>query len=541
MPTTIKYRLYRGKHSLRRRGVTLAGEVVDETRQIELAAFRRVDNTITADMIVSKKARVREHVVQIAREIARIEEEKDNDPAAWNTSDDGKEWPFSAVIPAFIKANAIRLAPASLRKNDRQGRHVIRILEQQMRLLPSDVTLAKLETYLHQRIVEEKASPKTAYLEAGFARQLAQWSFDRKDETHCPKVSLTKLPDVANKNGIRQRTRLSEAQLFAVFKAARHLPERGDVLRRVIGFAIGSRLRRSALLNLRGEWCDRHARKLHIPAQPTIVKGRLHHREDILLPLPQIAIDMIADLPAEGPLFVSKYRRAPRAEEAELLIAAAELAGMDVRDVLIVSLTKRHRMSATCVSALRWDQVEGARLVGARQLLGRRGVFVDVDLPVDDVRRLSELAALSGESTGAVFRARHGGQRLGVGGIHDVCAAAEKAAALASREPSSITELDASLAKACAIAQVPRISLQGLRRSGAQLLREHVCEKHQEPPDESVVERLLSHAEPALRVAYGTIAWRQMVAVVERVDCAYAKHCGPQGGVVEIGAAKMKA
>lgn len=539
MGTTVRYRFYRDQHSLRRRGITLAGEHVDETRVIPASAF--LARGVTADELASSRVRDRQRVEQVAHEIARDEERRDNDPAQWN-ADDGEEFSFTRLWQEYRAKNLIRVQSATLRKNESQARHIIRIFEKAMRLKPSGLTLGRMEDYLTQRITVEHASPKTAFLEAGFARQLVQWGLDRSEETHVMTISVRRLPDVAGKSGIRPKTILSERQLFALYAAARQLPERGDMLRRIIGFVIGTRLRRTALLGLMGEWCDRHDAWLRIPAAPGIVKGRLHHRDPIELPLPRIALDMIDDLPADGPVWLSKYRRAPRADEAEILIATAQKMNLDARDVLIVSLTKRHKISAPGVSALQWDQVDldAGILRRARQLLGKPGVFVDVHLQPDDVARLRELPRL-GAHVILSRVSRVNAEPLGAGGIHDVCAAVDAEAALSSREPTSITELDGSLARACEIAGVPRISLQGLRRSATQLLREHQCERHTDAVDEAVVERLLCHSQPALKVAYGRISESQMRAVLDRVDCAYERHCGGDDvGVVDIRAAARR-
>jgi integrase len=534
MATSIRYRYYRGEHCLRRRGTTLTGAKVDETRQIPLATFLARDPTLD---FTSSKARDRARIEQVAREIARDEERRDNDPQEWARGDDGREFTWTKLVALYLELNASRLLPASLKKNSSQAAHLIRVLEKEMRLLPSQLTVTKLERYGVQRISVEGASPKTVHLECAFARQLVQWGLDRADETHIERIAISKLPDFANKRGVRPKTILSESQLFALLKAARLLPRRGDVLRRIIAFEIGTRLRRAPLLALRGEWTDRHESHLNIPAIPGIVKGRLHHRDPISIPLPRIALDAIKDLPADGPLWTSMFRRAPSAEDGELLVAAALDLGLSTRNVAIVSLTKRRKIRAADVAALRWSQVDfdQAEIHAVQRTVGQRKKSVSVKLDADDVERLRELssAAAGGEFVFSADRVKP----LSVKTIFDINGTVEGLVQSKDREEQAVSRIERSLSAACRLANVPRVGLQGLRRSATQLLREHECPIHVTPVNEEVIERLLGHAPAALKAAYGFVSDFQMRDALARVDCAHTRQCS-DGHVIEFGAVR---
>lgn len=450
---------------------------------------------------------------------------------------------LKSIWTLYRELNVARVKVETIDRNRKQVRPLIEFFDELMLIKPSAISVVKAERFVTWRL-EQAVSPRTVWGELQFLRQILRWAADRSDETGVQAIALNKLPEVRGKRGVKAKVMLTPEQFFALYAAARKLPRRGDILRRIIAFGMCARLRKTPLLALDGAWIDRKRNWLNVPA--AFNKGRGDDYRPISVPLPRFAMAMVKDLSPNGPVWPSMFGRRNRSADVGDLVAAVRLTKSDdpERDEMIIVLTKKYRIRVADVADLTWDNVNPiAGWIHNVRVNNSRSQPEFIQLEAEDAGRLARLSERRGKHV-AVFVDRKGQQLTDrkVLYLHD------RLDALAHvdekrRTARTMVDVTASLRKACTeagkVVKMPaRLSLHDLRRTGNHILEAHRCPNHPAGVEELVRERLMEHVPDDLRAAYSRVTEEMMREAVAVYDELYQEFAG-SGDVVDIAAVRL--
>jgi len=128
---------------------------------------------------------------------------------------------------------------------------------------------------------------RTIRNELDLLRRLVTFALRSSRQTGCEGVQFSELPEFREDETLQ--VALSEEEFKAILLHA------GDRNRRLFIFGVCSMLRRTPLLELRGEWIDRKRSWLTVPAE-FMKKGRSRARREFSIPLPMVAIEQLDDV-----------------------------------------------------------------------------------------------------------------------------------------------------------------------------------------------------------------------------------------------------
>ena len=515
-------RRFRGKHAVRLRGThPTTGESVDTTTFIPREVFDRASvNPQARGRREQEQARkvAEAYVLALVREV--------NQPTAPRLPG---EMTFAQLWELYARRQRSQLDASTIDRSRKYALRATEFFDNKLMMAPSKISAGGLEEYRDWRLGDGR-SPATVWRELGFLRQLLRWALAHSDETGVRSIAVDRLPAVKGKRGVRSKRALTPAEFFKLYDATFHLPRSGDVLRRILIFGVCSRLRKTPLLAMRGEFIDRAESWLRVPA--VLNKGRGDDYRDIAFPLPGWALAVTDDLPRRGPLWPSKVGKMHTPDDADALRSAARAIGkLPLRDEILTTLAVKYQIRAEDVAAMTWGRVNlDASTIGPVRV---RRHAVTVTIAAADLELLRRLHR---ESAGDLLfpSSNRPGQPISKRIIFRVLGRADRLS-VPNHAPVEVpmSWLDGSLKKLCRLADVLPISLHDLRRTGNSWLLSHRCERHTAPVEEIVRERLLEHVPGELAAAYNFIDDDTLREAVDRYDCILDEH-QRQSGVVRF-------
>jgi integrase len=424
--------------------------------------------------------------------------------------------PMAPTLATLFNLYRVRqvsqLKPETLDRCRKYAAALARFFDAQQ-IQPASIRLGDAERYRDSRLADN-LSPRTVSNELRWLQQLLRWALDHSDETGVRSIALTKAPGVIGKRGVRPKFALTPEQFGALLAATEQLPRSGDVLRRILIFGVCSRLRKTPLLAMAGQYIDRKRAWLTVPAD--LNKGRGNDYRQISVPLPRWVLTVTADLPKRGLLWPSQ-RTGTSYNPDSLAASAAATAPPERadRDGLMVSLVSRHRAHAIDVAGLTWQAVDVSN--GEIREIRARRRMQHIRLSPADAERLRRLHENKG-SNPHVFTST-GGATIGKRTVWLTVARAKASTPAISREDAPMQWINKALTRACELAKLPPITLHDLRRTGNSWLISHRCRKHRGAVDSVVRERLLEHVSPELTAAYHFITDDTLREAAGTYDC----------------------